>query len=165
MDGDFLLRQRVRVRGDGVDVGFELVSQKKGAELTMVGLTSFGAKAFALTQKGTDVRVDSFLGAAWPMPPRNVLRDLNRMMFLTVPGGPFPNGSVEAALGGTRITEQWRDGELLWRSFRRVDGDPAGTVTVDFAPQAESGAPGKTARIRNGWCGYEATVFTVERRP
>ncbi len=113
MGGDFLLRQRLRVRGDGVDVGFELVTQKKGAELTMVGLTSFGAKAFALTQKGTDVRVDSFMGPAWPVPPRNVLRDLNRMMFLAVPGGPFPNGTVEAALGGTRITEQWRDGELL----------------------------------------------------
>jgi hypothetical protein len=165
MGGDFLLRQRLRVRGDGVDVGFELVTQKKGAELTMIGLTSFGAKAFALTQKGTDVRVDSFLGPAWPVPPRNVLRDLNRMSFLAVPGGPFPDGPVEVTLDGTRITERWRHGELLRRSFRRVDGDPGGTVTVDFAPRAESGAPGRTVRIRNDWCGYRATVFTAERRP
>jgi len=74
--GDFLLRERARVTGGQVDVGFELVAERRADRLVVVGLDAFGAKAFAVTQQGLDVEPRSFRGRALQVPPENVLRDL-----------------------------------------------------------------------------------------
>jgi hypothetical protein len=56
MEGDFLVRQRARVQGEDLDWRLELVAQKRGEELVLIGLDAFGAKLFVVTQRGSESR-------------------------------------------------------------------------------------------------------------
>jgi hypothetical protein len=69
------------VTGGEVDVALELVAERRGPRLVVVGFDAFGAKLFAVTQRGLDVEAESFRGRALPVPPRNVLRDLHAARF------------------------------------------------------------------------------------
>jgi hypothetical protein len=74
--GAFLLRERARIRGGGVDAGFEVVAERRDDQLVVVGFNSFGAKAFGVTQRDLSVEARSFLGRALQVAPENFLRDL-----------------------------------------------------------------------------------------
>jgi len=76
--GDFSSRQWITVAAEDVNFPFELVAQKKGRELVLIGLSPVGAKLFSVIQVGVETRVDALPGAALPVPPLNVLRDLHR---------------------------------------------------------------------------------------
>ena len=84
IEGDWIVHERIRVVGGGVDESFGLVLQKTGPKLVLLGLTPFGAKAFGVTQIGIETWTQSYLGAALPVPPENVLRDVHRAHFLIV---------------------------------------------------------------------------------
>lgn len=73
--GDLVWRDRVRYRGGEVDAGFALVAEKRGAELVLVGLNAFGARAFSVTQERERIEADARLGPALEVPPETVLRD------------------------------------------------------------------------------------------
>jgi hypothetical protein len=73
--GDFVWHDRARYRGGAVDVGFSLVAEKRGERLVLVGLNSFGARAFSLTQEAERIEADLWLGRALQVPPETVLRD------------------------------------------------------------------------------------------
>ena len=75
--GEFLLRQRVRVRGEGLDWQLTLVAQKRGDTLVLIGLDAFGGKQFVLTQRGSEVAIERPRGRL-PLPPIDLLRDLQR---------------------------------------------------------------------------------------
>lgn len=80
--GDFALRERVRIAGEGVDLGLELLAERRGDRLVLVAFNAFGARAFSLVQQGSDVvQRDEPLGRALPVPPENVLRDLHAARF------------------------------------------------------------------------------------
>jgi len=79
--GDFAIRERVTVWAEGVDFPFELIVQKRGRELVLVGLSPMGAKLFSVVQTGVETDVDALPGALLPIPPLNVLRDLHQMRF------------------------------------------------------------------------------------
>jgi Protein of unknown function (DUF3261) len=80
--GDFALRERVRIAGGGVDLGLELLAERRGDRLVVVGLDAFGARAFSLVQQGAEIaETDAPLGRALPVPPENVLRDLHGARF------------------------------------------------------------------------------------
>ena len=68
-------RDRVRYRGGAVDVGLALVAEKHAGGLVLVAVNGFGARAFALTQVGREITVESSLGRALQVPPETVLRD------------------------------------------------------------------------------------------
>jgi hypothetical protein len=74
-DGDRVWHDRARYRGGEVDAGFSLVAEKRGARLVLVGLDSFGARAFSVTQQGAAVATDARFGRALAVPPETVLRD------------------------------------------------------------------------------------------
>jgi len=78
MPGDFTNRLWVAVTSDDVNFPFELIAQKKGRELVLIGLSPLGAKLFSVVQRGVEARVDALPGAALPVPPLNVLRDFHR---------------------------------------------------------------------------------------
>lgn len=78
MSGDFTSRQRVTVSAEGVNFPFELIAQKKGRELVLIGLSPLGAKLFSVVQTGLETRVEALPSAALPIPPLNVLRDFHR---------------------------------------------------------------------------------------
>jgi hypothetical protein len=80
--GDFVLRERVRVAGQGVDLGLELLAERRGDRLVVVGFNSFGARVFSLVQDGGEVaQRDEPLGRALAVPPDDVLRDLHAARF------------------------------------------------------------------------------------
>jgi hypothetical protein len=79
LEGDFVLQERVRVRGGEVDTGLTAIVEKRGDTLVLVALTSMGAKAFSLEQVGQQVRVTEHMGRWNPVPPGNLLRDLHQL--------------------------------------------------------------------------------------
>jgi hypothetical protein len=91
------IRERARVQGEDLDWRLELVTQKRGDELVLVGLDAFGAKSFVVTQRGSEVDVERPRGRL-PLPPANLLRDLHRARF--APEGALPEPGVTIARPG-----------------------------------------------------------------
>jgi hypothetical protein len=79
--GDFRLRERVRIAGRGVDVGFELLAERRADRLVLIGFNEFGARVFSAVQRGTEVESEAKLGRALATPPGNLLRDLHEARF------------------------------------------------------------------------------------
>jgi hypothetical protein len=104
--GDFTRHARIRVRAAGVDDSFGLVLQKTGARLVVLGTNAFGAKAFAVTQRGERFEARSFIGPALSVPPENVLRDLHRAWFLTPEQSRRSERSAEPAENGVRVVSE-----------------------------------------------------------
>src|SRR5271166_5707214 len=98
--GDFILRQNVRVEGEDLEWALTLVSQKRGPTLVLVGLDPFGAKLFTLTQRGTEVTVERPRGRL-PLPPVNLLRDLQRARFGRPGTPPEPGVTIVSDQAGT----------------------------------------------------------------
>ena len=79
--GDFRLRERVRIAGGGVDLGLELLAERRGDRLVVIGWNAFGARVFSAVQTGVAIQTDAPLGRAFEIPPENVLRDLHEARF------------------------------------------------------------------------------------
>jgi hypothetical protein len=157
--GDFLVRQRLLVsRGDQV-VALQLVAQKRGDELLLLGLHPFGAKLFTLRQRGLETSVEAAPAPALEVPPLNVLRDFHRVRFLGVTDAGA-DGTFQEERGGTEILEVREAGRPRRRTFRRLAGEPSGVVELHFeAPSAAEGIA--RVVIENGWCGYRAVLTTL----
>jgi hypothetical protein len=105
--GDFTRHERIRVQGERVDESFGLVLQKTGDRLVVLGTNAFGAKVFAVTQRGTDLDAKSFVGRALSVPPENVLRDLHRAYFLTPEQAAASERTADPLpSGGTRVASK-----------------------------------------------------------
>ena len=79
--GDFRLREHVRFAGGGVDLGLELLAERRGDRLVVIGWNAFGARVFSTVQTGLAVETDAPLGRVLAIPPENVLRDLHEARF------------------------------------------------------------------------------------
>ena len=79
--GDFRLRERVRFAGEGVDLGLELLAERRADRLVVIAFNAFGAKMFSAVQTGTEVATDAPLGRALAVSPENALRDLHEARF------------------------------------------------------------------------------------
>jgi hypothetical protein len=108
--GDFALRERVRIRGGDVDLGLELLAERRGDRLVVVGMNAFGARVFHVVQNGLAVEGESPLGRALAIAPENVLRDLHAARFL----------HPEVAAAGERASVQ-RPGCDYTATFVRVE--------------------------------------------
>jgi len=75
LGGDFLVRQRLRVVHEDRTFALDLVAQKRGGELLLLGFHPLGAKLFTLRQRGLETRVDALPAPALEVPPANALRD------------------------------------------------------------------------------------------
>ncbi len=157
---DFVLRQRVVAHWQNRRGGFDAVLQKRGERILVVGLTPFGAEAFELEWQGKDVRVVSRLPAKLPFSARFVFYDIARTYFVGIPGAPLPDGVHAADLGGERITEVWKAGRLVRRTFVRRSGKPAGEIRIDYTASAGHQFP-TAVRIENGWFGYRLSISTL----
>jgi len=79
--GDFRLRERVRIAGGGVDLGLELLAERRADRLVVIAWNAFGVRVFSTVQRGLDVESDAPLGRALEISPENVLRDLHEARF------------------------------------------------------------------------------------
>jgi hypothetical protein len=166
---DFLDRQKVVATYGDVSRSFDAVLQKRGDELTLLGLTPFGTRAFVLTQKGADVSFQTFVGDTVPFPPRYMLIDVQRVFFAPAGlAGPAPDGdgTRQVTRDGEVVTEAWHAGRLVQRTFVRSDSRPPGAISVDYegGGMAQDGTPPRLVVFTNGWYGYRLDITTVSHQ-
>lgn len=161
---DFMLRQTLEADYGDQGIKFSAVLQKTGDSLLMLGLTPFGTRAFKLEQTGEEVSFEKYVPKEMPFPPRYMLLDLQRTLFIGLPGPPHADGEHCAQHDGETITETWSAGALRRRTFRRDDATPPGAITIDYGEGMRPGAVPKTIRFDNGWFGYSLVITTTEQR-
>jgi hypothetical protein len=180
---NFLDRQRITATYGDRTVQFDAVLQKRAGELTLLGLTPFGSRAFVLHQVGTDVSFQSFVPQSLPFPPRYILIDVHRVFFAWAQAntggaapdagsdaggyGPPRDGELVVEREGEIETERWAVGRLRRRTFRRADGEPRGEIVVDCEGDgmAADGTPPPHVRFANGWYGYRLEIATLSHQP
>lgn len=163
--GDFLARQTLVGRMGEREVHGQVVLQKRGAELTLIGLTPFGSKAFVIQQGPQGVRSQTIMTGALPFPPEFMLLDVHRALFMGLSQGPGADGERRGEREGEAISETWAGGRLLRRSFRRLDRRPKGTITIEYVGgMAGEQAPAKIV-VDNGWFGYRVEISTISWQP
>jgi hypothetical protein len=161
--GSFLIRQQLRFRFGDEEGSFEAVVQKLCDEVRVVGLTPFGSPAFAIHQRGLDVRVESYLPGPWPFDPRQILLDVHRIYFVPIAEAAPPDAIYAIRHGDETLFDRWSAGRLVERTFRRVDGDPPGRIVVTYPGGVTRGSAPREVRLENERYDYEITVTTLSR--
>ena len=159
---DLMWRQKVTARwGPDESASFEAVLQKRGNTLTLLGLNPMGQMGFALTFDGTEIDVQTRGGIKIPFPPRFILLDVQRAFWPWL--GPH-KGSEQSerfgAVAGERLSERYRDGRLVERTFRRLDNVPTGVIRIRYSGWREGRRGPTTVVLDNAWFGYVLTVET-----
>ncbi len=162
IEGDFMARQRLSgAMGEHALAG-DVVLQKQGSTLTLLGLTPFGTRAFAVIQEGRALRVEAPPGAPLPFPPELMLVDVHRALFVGVGEGALADGVHRRRLGGGEVVvETWSKGKLLRRVFEKRRGRPRGPITIEYGEGLSEGAPPREIAIDNARLGYRVTIETV----
>ena len=158
--GGFMMRQRVEVTLPGRRLRFDAVLQKRGGELTLVGLTPFGTRAFVMVQRGLDVSFTPTLPMELPFPARFMMLDIQRVFLRSAGQGPLADGTRSAQVAGEALTETWRGGRLLRRAFRRGDRE----AVVEYVGGMLGRAAPRELRYHNGWVGYSLTITTLAQQ-
>jgi hypothetical protein len=163
---DFAIDQRVTAGFGEEEQSFRAVIEKRGDSLVMVALGPTGGRAFVLTQRGHEVTFESHLPRELPFPPEYMLLDVHRAWLVSLPGAPLADGEHTAEIDGEEVTEVWADARVQTRSFRRVDGTPAGLLTITFEggldPRVDQPAPTRVV-FDNGWFGYHLVLDQLTR--
>ena len=140
IEGDFVLRHRLRVIAEGISFPLETITQKRADELVLVGIHPFGARLFTLIQRGSETEVDALPPAVLPIPPLNLLRDLHRVLFLAAPPPASGAGESPLELPTEQIFEVWRSSEIEMTSTSSSCSSTRSGPT-DSACTATSGRP------------------------
>lgn len=156
IEGDFLARQRLTGVMGAVTLSGDVVLQKAGGTLTLLGLSPFGTRAFVVIQEGSSVRVETTPGMEPPFPPAMMLVDVHRALFL----GLAP-GRRRGRVDGELVEETWSEERLLRRVFTRRIGRPRGKVTIGYGRGMTGGEPPAVIEIVNEQIGYSVTIETL----
>lgn len=164
---DVLWQQRVTATwgGNGEnrgERGFDAAIQKQGDTLTVLGMSPLGSVGFAMIQRGTTIEVRNDTDQDLPFPARFVLLDVQRAFYPWL-GAPLASGKRLGTVGEEQIQETWDRGRLSERRFTRLDGKPAGSITVTYDWRSvldpSRHAPPRTV-LDNGWFDYQLVVET-----
>lgn len=163
LPGDFLWQQRLTARFGEHENSLKVAVQKQGDHLVLVGLTPFGTKAFVLDQQGEAVAFTPYVDRKMPFPPRYMLIDVQRCYLpLGDPGKHPSDGEEKFELDGEEVTQTFANGHLTERRFRRIDGQPAGTIRITYRDWT-AGVP-KHVTLDNRWFGYSLAIATLEAK-
>jgi len=150
-----LLQQRLHGSYGKRQVELRCVLQVSQDELTVIGLTPFGSRAFLLSQKGLTHSFTKYVDRELPFDPVRILDDVHRVFFRGLAEG---SGELRTAVQeGERVTERWVQGVLVERTFARLDQNPAGTIRVTFVGAPAPLVPPHVV-IDNGWYGYRIEI-------
>jgi uncharacterized protein DUF3261 len=164
---DFLDRQRIVATYRGRSMSFDAVLQKRGDELTLLGLTPFGSRAFVVTQKGREMSFQSFVDEPLPFSPLYMLIDVHRVFFrASAPSdAAVADGARTFTSEGEIVTETWHMGRLLNRTFSRSGDRASGKIVVEYdGGMAEDAAPPAHLTFTNGWYGYRLDITTISHK-
>lgn len=160
--------QFVDRKGNAHRARFEAIVQKTGDRLSVLGMTPFGSRAFLIEQMGNDVRFQRFIRRNVPFPPRFILVDVHRA-YAREPeaekpeGGGLRNGWHSVVENGEERRDRFERGVLVERRYRRLDGRPAGEITIRYG--GGQGAMGADrVHLHNGWLGYVLEIETLQRQ-
>lgn len=158
-EGDFTWRQRVTVRyADQPSRSFDAVLEKKGPQLSLVGLTPINTVTFVVEQRGLDVRFDNRTGRDLPFDGRHILQDVQRVFFPWLLGAEHA-GVREGQVLGEYVTEQVRAGSVVQRRFDRP-GMKSVVVTLDGVRDGVD--PPARAVLDNERYGYRLIIETAK---
>lgn len=158
---DVLWQQRVTACwGEGEQRGFDAAVQAQGDVLTVLGLSPVGAVGFSIRWDGHAVQFQNDSGMEMPFSPRFVLLDVQRVFLPWLPAGGVADGARSGEVDGERVTERWVGGRLQERRFERLDGRPAGSITVTYRWGEGAELAPVYAELRNDWFGYRMLVDT-----
>jgi hypothetical protein len=161
-DGLFL-RQRIGATFGEHEVSFEAVLQTDGGVLSLVALTPYGTRAFLIEQRGVDVKFTKFVDRELPFPPRFILLDVHRTLFLRLSRTALADGLHVAERLDERIVERWHGGRLHERTFVRLDEKPTGTIRIVYHGGMLPGfTPPIRVELNNGWFGYRLWIETLQ---
>lgn len=159
---DFVMRQHVVGYRDGEVLGsFEAVLEKVGDTLTLVALLPATGEAFALEQHGVETRFEARVEAELPVPPEFILMDVNRTFFMSVSTTVLPDGEHTVDNDGEHISELWEGGRLRERLFSRLDGAPAGVISIQYVAGYSPTSMPTEIVLNNGWFGYRLQIRTL----
>ena len=143
--------------------GFDAALQRQGEALTVIGLSPLGSVGFSIQQTKSGIDVVNNIEDQLIIPPQFILLDVQRAFF------PWPcqdwslqnrDGTRTGHVAGEEVVETWLDGRLQSRTFRRLDDQPAGLITVTYEWQQPSWASPSRAVLNNAWFGYQLTITT-----
>jgi hypothetical protein len=156
----FVLEQRLHGRYAEREIEAHVVLQWHEGVLRLVGLAPFGARAFVVEQRGSDVRVENSLGRELPFDPRHVLIDVHRVLFSGF-ASVQPDGEHALHVADGVIRERWQAGHVVERRFEPAAGQ--GTIVVSFSGP---GAPVLAPRVRllNQALGYQLEIETLTQQ-
>lgn len=157
---DFMTRQALVGRYGEREFHGEVVVQKVGDKVTLIGVTPFGTKAFVVQQDAGGVKGQEIIKGTLPFPPEFMLLDVHRSLFIKLAEGTG-DGKRVGERGGEALTETWQGGRLLKRTYKRLDRRPKGTITVEYVGGMVGDEPPKVMRLDNGWFGYSVEITTV----
>ena len=160
--GNFVRVQKLVARFGTGEHSLEAVLQKKGDDLTLIGLSPFRTRLFVLEQHGLEIKFTSYLPQEMPFPPRYILYDVDRVYFAGLPGAPLADGEHEAEIAGEHVHESWEKGKLLARDFSRPELE--GRIVITYHPGMDPGISPPRIEIENGWVGYHLTITTVSEQ-
>jgi hypothetical protein len=150
----------------GRAAAFDAVLQKKGNELTLVGLTPFGSRAFVIRQVGTVLSFESFVPQTLPFPPSYIVVDVERVFFPWTDAPPPTDGERRFSRDAEAVAEQWEGGKLRRRTFAFAEGHPPGEIVIDYDGGMEiGGAPPPHVSFDNGQYGYHLDITTLTHQP
>ncbi len=156
IDGDFLVQNRVRIRTGDLDFPMRLVVQKTAGELVVIGVSPIGAKLFTVRQRGIRAEIDALPRAVLPISPSSVLRDLHRIRFFAAPRPTDGSGTTTRSFDGTQVTDTWRNGTLVGRTFDTGGDRPA--TALHFEPGS------RRVEIDSPACGYTSEWSTLSEQ-
>lgn len=138
----------------------EVVLQKQGNILTMVGLTPLGTRAFVARQEGVNVITEGPHNDALPFPPALVFLDVNRSLFVGINTTSLPDGWHTQQSHGAQIKDLWKGGLLVQREL----SDPVQNTTlrIHYSPGYKGGLAPATVTLMNTRFRYRLTITTLQ---
>lgn len=162
LPGDFMLRQHVTARYEERSDGFDAVLQKRGDELTLVGLGPMSTVGFVLKLSERGVELDNRSGRELPFRPEHILADVQRVFYPWLPPAERCDACVrEGEAEGLALTERYEAGRLRERRFRWAAAPERGEVVVRYEGWGTSELAPARVSLDNGWYGYALVIETV----
>jgi hypothetical protein len=160
MEGELVLRQKLRFRYAERAGSLDAVVQVHCRKLAIVGLSPMGTRVFSITQQGDVIAVESLANAVWPFPPEQILQAVHRSFLLPMARPPRLDGAHAVTVGAIELVEVWEGGALIERRF--PDGpDGRASVTVRYAGERHPPEIASRVALHDEALGYHLEIETI----
>ena len=166
IESNFMLRQKLLGSFRGQDFHGEVIIQKLAGELTIIALTPFGSKAFAIKQTSERIDSVSFIPQQLVFPPELMVLDIHRSLFIGSNKSDKPqNGVINFVYKGVGIRETWNKGQLKQRLFFAKNKPKTVEFTINYGEGMHDFIPPAEIELFDHRIGYRIRVITSHFEP